>query len=319
MFVWKRFWWERKGVFSRSQKEQLRTVSLSRIICDNSHITRVPVDPFSRTERPEDMLACSHPLIPHLDLSPWKEPDTGEEPRGDAEMKIGVISFYLSLYQIPAAVQYPEFSRATPFSATLWFSISVTLGLSWWDLHQSAVIQKASSGVPAHQHVMVRTVNWSYVAWIQCECFLKNDHSLVSFTRCSYFWSKVSESNLHIFALKIRVFLFVLSTINSCCKKCSLILFYFLDINECEEPISPCPQNLECFNTASSFICSGQFSSFYKMFNAHDYPNPEHFILRSRVLWTVCCLHRLCSDSGDWGRGHGGNDSDLLPKVKHWI
>uniref|UniRef100_A0A3Q3IQR1 Uncharacterized protein n=1 Tax=Monopterus albus TaxID=43700 RepID=A0A3Q3IQR1_MONAL len=72
-----RFWWEREGVFTSTQRRHLQAVSLSRIICDNSHITLVPADPFSRTERPEDMLACSHPLIPHLDLSPWKEPDTG--------------------------------------------------------------------------------------------------------------------------------------------------------------------------------------------------------------------------------------------------
>uniref|UniRef100_A0A3Q3IQU6 Eosinophil peroxidase n=1 Tax=Monopterus albus TaxID=43700 RepID=A0A3Q3IQU6_MONAL len=76
-----RFWWEREGVFTSTQRRHLQAVSLSRIICDNSHITLVPADPFSRTERPEDMLACSHPLIPHLDLSPWKEPDTGEEVR----------------------------------------------------------------------------------------------------------------------------------------------------------------------------------------------------------------------------------------------
>nr|XP_015819780.1 eosinophil peroxidase isoform X2 [Nothobranchius furzeri] len=71
-----RFWWERKGVFTSTQRRHLHAVSLSRIICDNSHITHVPVDPFSRTESPEDMLACSHPLIPHLDLTPWKEPDS---------------------------------------------------------------------------------------------------------------------------------------------------------------------------------------------------------------------------------------------------
>ncbi|XP_069018977.1 eosinophil peroxidase [Embiotoca jacksoni] len=70
-----RFWWEREGVFTSDQRRNLHTVSLSRIICDNSHIIHVPADPFSRTESPEDMLACSHPLIPHLDLSPWKEPD----------------------------------------------------------------------------------------------------------------------------------------------------------------------------------------------------------------------------------------------------
>ena len=66
-------------MFSSTQRRHLRTISLSRIICDNSRITRVPADPFTRTERPEDMLACSHPLISHLDLSPWKEPDAGEE------------------------------------------------------------------------------------------------------------------------------------------------------------------------------------------------------------------------------------------------
>ncbi|XP_034736051.1 eosinophil peroxidase [Etheostoma cragini] len=71
-----RFWWERDGVFTSTQRRHLHTVSLSRIICDNSRITHVPADPFTRTERPEDMLACSHPLISHLDLSPWKEPDT---------------------------------------------------------------------------------------------------------------------------------------------------------------------------------------------------------------------------------------------------
>ncbi|KAM8891747.1 eosinophil peroxidase isoform 2-T2 [Spinachia spinachia] len=73
-----RFWWEREGVFTATQRRRLHAVSLSRIICDNSHITRVPADPFSRTERPEDMLSCSHPLISPLDLGPWKEPDEGE-------------------------------------------------------------------------------------------------------------------------------------------------------------------------------------------------------------------------------------------------
>ncbi|CAB1331816.1 unnamed protein product, partial [Coregonus sp. 'balchen'] len=72
----KQFWWERDGVFTSTQRAHLHTVSLSRIICDNTHITRVPSDPFSRTVSPEDMLACSHPLIPHLNLSAWKEPDT---------------------------------------------------------------------------------------------------------------------------------------------------------------------------------------------------------------------------------------------------
>ncbi|XP_061677570.1 thyroid peroxidase [Syngnathoides biaculeatus] len=69
-----RFWWERKGVFTDTQRTHLHPISLSRIICDNSHINHVPVDPFSRTENPDAMLACSSPLIPKLNLSPWKEP-----------------------------------------------------------------------------------------------------------------------------------------------------------------------------------------------------------------------------------------------------
>ncbi|XP_067090259.1 eosinophil peroxidase [Osmerus mordax] len=72
-----RFWWEREGVFTSAQRTSLKAVSLSRLICDNSHITHVPADPFSLTVSPGDMLACSHPLIPLLDLSAWKEPDSG--------------------------------------------------------------------------------------------------------------------------------------------------------------------------------------------------------------------------------------------------
>lgn len=65
-------------MFTGAQRRHLHAVSLSRIICDNSHVTRVPANPFSRTERAQDMLPCSHPLVPPLDLSPWKEPDAGE-------------------------------------------------------------------------------------------------------------------------------------------------------------------------------------------------------------------------------------------------
>ena len=80
-----RFWWEREGVFTSAQRTSLKAVSLSRLICDNSHISHVPADPFSLTVRPEDMLACSHPLIPQLDLSAWKEPDSGREGSADTD------------------------------------------------------------------------------------------------------------------------------------------------------------------------------------------------------------------------------------------
>ncbi|XP_063053961.1 thyroid peroxidase [Engraulis encrasicolus] len=75
-----RFWWQREGVFSPAQRTALRDVSLSRIICDNTHIRLVPPDPFVRTRRTEDLLPCSHPHIPSLNLTAWREPDTGEAP-----------------------------------------------------------------------------------------------------------------------------------------------------------------------------------------------------------------------------------------------
>lgn len=85
-------------MFTSTQKRHLHVISLSRIICDNTHITLVPADPFSRTESPEDMLPCSHPLIPHLDLSPWKESDAGE----DRQFMLSVvITFIFSLTSLP--------------------------------------------------------------------------------------------------------------------------------------------------------------------------------------------------------------------------
>lgn len=84
-------------MFTGTQRRHLHGVSLSRIICDNSHINLVPANPFSRTESPGDMLTCSHPLIPHLDLGPWKEPDTGEEVRTEKYVE-GDITLVLLLF-----------------------------------------------------------------------------------------------------------------------------------------------------------------------------------------------------------------------------
>ncbi|KAM9360665.1 uncharacterized protein ABDE67_001280 [Symphorus nematophorus] len=41
-----RLWWENKGVFTMAQRESLKKTSLSRIICDNTGITRAPENPF---------------------------------------------------------------------------------------------------------------------------------------------------------------------------------------------------------------------------------------------------------------------------------
>ncbi|KAM9754374.1 eosinophil peroxidase [Menidia menidia] len=154
-----RFWWQREGVFTSAQRRQLHSVSLSRIICDNSHITQVPADPFSRTESPADMLACSHPLIPKLDLRPWKEPDTD-----------------------PSCGPIPRIQSG--------YSLLCTSG----------ILYQCHSG------------------------FKLLGSASVSCDPSSQQWSSAPPT----------------------CE----------DINECEEMTSPCPQHLECFNTAGSFICS---------------------------------------------------------------
>ncbi|KAM3609205.1 uncharacterized protein V6R79_011012 [Siganus canaliculatus] len=158
-----RFWWERDGVFTSTQRRHLHTVSLSRIICDNSHISHVPADPFSRTEKPEDMLDCSHPLIPHLDLSPWKE--------ADADPSCGPVPRIQSGY---------------------------------WLLCKSVVLYQCHSG------------------------FKLLGSPSISCDPNSQQWMPTPPT----------------------CQ----------DIDECEEQISACPQNLECVNTSGSFICSGWFT-----------------------------------------------------------
>uniref|UniRef100_A0A672KIU0 Eosinophil peroxidase-like n=1 Tax=Sinocyclocheilus grahami TaxID=75366 RepID=A0A672KIU0_SINGR len=71
-----RFWWQNEGVFSSAQRDALRTTSLSRIICDNTHIRLVPFDPFAHTLHPDDLLPCTR--IGHMNLSAWRETDTGQ-------------------------------------------------------------------------------------------------------------------------------------------------------------------------------------------------------------------------------------------------
>ncbi|XP_076834778.1 thyroid peroxidase isoform X2 [Brachyhypopomus gauderio] len=66
-----RFWWERPGVFSELQRQELQKHSLSRVICDNSGLTEVPLDPFTVGTYPKDFLLCSS--LPSLDLDMWQE------------------------------------------------------------------------------------------------------------------------------------------------------------------------------------------------------------------------------------------------------
>ncbi len=70
-----RLWWENHGVVTTKQKASLASVSLARIICDNTGIRRVPYDPFHFAS-PADFVNCED--IPAFDLTPWIE--TGKAP-----------------------------------------------------------------------------------------------------------------------------------------------------------------------------------------------------------------------------------------------
>ncbi|XP_060115618.1 myeloperoxidase-like [Heteronotia binoei] len=66
-----RFWWENPGVFTPQQRHVVSGLSLSRIICDNTHIKEVPMDIFKRNQYPRDFVNCTQ--VMGLDLSAWKE------------------------------------------------------------------------------------------------------------------------------------------------------------------------------------------------------------------------------------------------------
>ncbi|XP_006924934.1 lactoperoxidase isoform X1 [Pteropus alecto] len=64
-----RFWWENPGVFTEKQRDSLQKISFSRLVCDNTHITKVPLNPFQANSYPRGFVDCS--AIDKLDLSPW--------------------------------------------------------------------------------------------------------------------------------------------------------------------------------------------------------------------------------------------------------
>ncbi|XP_048468430.1 eosinophil peroxidase-like [Rhincodon typus] len=74
-----RFWWENGGIFSGSQRQALQTISMSRIICDNTGIQFLPRNVFKFQQYPEGYVHCSE--IPKVNLSAWKE-DTQVTPCG---------------------------------------------------------------------------------------------------------------------------------------------------------------------------------------------------------------------------------------------
>ncbi|XP_037665550.1 eosinophil peroxidase [Choloepus didactylus] len=65
-----RFWWQKRGVFTKRQRRALRQISLSRIVCDNSGITTVSKDIFRANSYPRGFVSCSR--IPRLNLSAWR-------------------------------------------------------------------------------------------------------------------------------------------------------------------------------------------------------------------------------------------------------
>ncbi|XP_049659351.1 myeloperoxidase-like isoform X4 [Accipiter gentilis] len=71
-----RFWWESRGVFTPRQRSSLDKISLSRIICDNTHISKVPRHIFHANRYPCGFVSCSQ--IPKLDLRAWKSKRTEE-------------------------------------------------------------------------------------------------------------------------------------------------------------------------------------------------------------------------------------------------
>uniref|UniRef100_A0A8I5TC16 Thyroid peroxidase n=1 Tax=Pongo abelii TaxID=9601 RepID=A0A8I5TC16_PONAB len=65
------FWWENSHVFTDAQRHELEKHSLSRVICDNTGLTRVPVDAFQVGKFPEDFESCDS--IPGMNLEAWRE------------------------------------------------------------------------------------------------------------------------------------------------------------------------------------------------------------------------------------------------------
>ncbi|XP_015278580.1 PREDICTED: thyroid peroxidase, partial [Gekko japonicus] len=66
-----RFWWENSNVFTNSQRHELRKYSLSRLICDNTDVTALPLDVFMLGKFPEDFQSCED--IPNINLEAWQE------------------------------------------------------------------------------------------------------------------------------------------------------------------------------------------------------------------------------------------------------
>uniref|UniRef100_A0A914R0A8 Uncharacterized protein n=1 Tax=Parascaris equorum TaxID=6256 RepID=A0A914R0A8_PAREQ len=64
------FYYENPGIFTREQLNELKKVTLSRVICNNGdHFELISEDAFLLPHG--SMTPCS--MIPQIDLSKWKE------------------------------------------------------------------------------------------------------------------------------------------------------------------------------------------------------------------------------------------------------
>lgn len=72
-----RLWWENHGVFTKTQKASLASMSLARIICDNTGINRVPSNPFRLEPNRAEFLGCND--LVDIDFTPWIEPGKTKE------------------------------------------------------------------------------------------------------------------------------------------------------------------------------------------------------------------------------------------------
>ncbi|XP_049621139.1 eosinophil peroxidase-like [Suncus etruscus] len=65
-----RFWWEKPGIFTERQREELHRISLSAIICDNTGIATGVQRCFRNAKHPEQFVSCRD--IPRMNLSYWQ-------------------------------------------------------------------------------------------------------------------------------------------------------------------------------------------------------------------------------------------------------
>ncbi|XP_060751670.1 eosinophil peroxidase-like [Tachysurus vachellii] len=81
-----RLWWENMGVFTPAQRSALSRVSLSRIICDNTGIGKVPRNPFVLSRNQANFVNCRS--IPGIDFRPWQESNDRAREKASDENEI---------------------------------------------------------------------------------------------------------------------------------------------------------------------------------------------------------------------------------------